>query len=204
MGWFSKKCSSSEGQGREAPDEPFVADDQTVAHVAELMRRFKAATGNSDSNMTYAVARGISSEAGLRDFPQVLSTGLALMNRPWRMLASTAARAAQNRDHALVADIFGFTWFWQKVALPQLGAMDIAEVLLGACPAPIEAEIATVALGSLLQLPEDQIVFKVGSDAVTVGMLAGAAANMVVHAASQGVPVDAATAIMANTVLGQG
>src|SRR5712692_1032974 len=121
MGWFSKKRSSDADRKQRSLSEPFVADDQTMARVAELMRMFNDAVGNAA--MENATARGISSAAGLDDLKQLLVPDgdkiEELMQRPWKMLAAVALRAAQNGDHVLAGRIFGFTYHWGTQIAPQ-------------------------------------------------------------------------------------
>ena len=69
-GFFSKKRSTDADRERQGANEPFTADDQTMARVAELMRMFNDAVGNNA--MEDATARGISSAAGLHDVKQLL------------------------------------------------------------------------------------------------------------------------------------
>src|SRR5438045_1565841 len=96
MGWFSKKRSSDTDRKQRAASEPFVADDQTIARVAELMRMFNNAVGNDA--MVRATAKGISSAAGLHSAEQMLQGPMlnipaeVLLERPWKMLAAVALR----------------------------------------------------------------------------------------------------------------
>jgi len=186
-------------------NEPFIADDQTMARVAELMRMFNDAVGNNA--MEDATARGISSAAGLHDVKQLLVADgdkiKALMDRPWKMLAAVALRAAQNGDYVLAGRIFGFTYHWETQIAPQLTREDRAEVLLFNSPPAIEAEIATVALGSLQQLPGDQAILSNATGSLTAGVLTRAAAIVLVDAPEKGVPVDDVVMATAKSVLGR-
>src|SRR5215469_4658126 len=191
MGWFSKKRLSNANREQQTASEPFVADDHTVARVAELMRMFNNAVGNDA--MVRATAKGISSAAGLRDFEQFLGVKTPAevwFERPWKMLAAVALRAAQNGDHVLAARIFGFTSFWGTAIAPHLGRGDFLDLLLTGSPPAIEVEIATVAFGSLQHLPDNQVIFANATESVTARDLTRVAANLLVHAPEKGIPVD--------------
>lgn len=197
MGLFSKKPSSDDDRKQQAANKPFVADDQIMARVAELMRMFNDAVGDPNPAISYATAKGISSLAGLTSGEQVIREG-AFMNipaellfeRPWKMLAAVTLRAAQNGDHVLAIKIFGFMYFWGTLISPHMSHADMFDVLLLKSPPPIEAEIAAIAFISLLLLPAEQVIFSNGTESVTVGQLTWAAANVLVHAAEKGIPVD--------------
>lgn len=203
MGWFSKKRPSDADRKQQAANEPFIADDQTVARVAELMRMFNDAVGNDA--MLRTTARNISSAAGLHSLEQMLGTNVPAevwFARPWKMLAAVAHRAAQNGDHILTARIFGFTFFWGTAIVPHLGRGDFFDLLLTGSPYAIEIEIATVAFNSLQQLPDGQIIFANATESVTVGDLTHIAANMLVQAPEKGVLVDQSVMAAAKSVVG--
>lgn len=204
MGWFSKKRSSSDNQGRQAADEPFVVNDQTVAQVAELMDRFAAAVGNFDSVLT--VAGGIASAAGIQSFEQLLMMNNveAPLSRPWKMLAAVAQRAAQHGDHVLPGKVWGFTHFWDNVIFPQTSKADWVDTRMSGCPEAIKAEIATTAFRELLQLPANRVILSNATGSIDVGTLTQAAASTLVEASEKGVAVDAADVMAARSVLGQG
>ncbi len=195
MGFFSKKRSSDADRKQQAANEPFIADDQTIVRVAELMRMFNDAVGNNA--MVRATAKGISSAAGLGSLEQMIREGASmhipaevLMYRPWKMLAAVALRASQNGDHILAARIFGFTSFWGTMNAPYITPADFDDLLLINSPPTIEAEIATVAFVSLLQLPAGQVIFASATESVTAAHLSYVAANVLIHAPEKGIPVD--------------
>lgn len=204
MGLFSKKQPSDAESKQQAASEPFVADDQTVARVAELMKMFNDAVGNDA--MMRATASGISSAAGVTD--QFLMSGAWVNNptlvaeRPWQMLAAVALRAAQNTDHFLVARIFGFISFWGTQIAPHLGPADWFDMRLDKAPPAIEAEIATVALGSLQRLSGDWIIFSNDTGSITAGNLTILAASVLVHAPEQGISVDESALAAARSIVG--
>jgi hypothetical protein len=204
MGFFSKKQSSDADRKQRSMNEPFIADDQTMARVAELMRMFNDAVGNTA--MENATARGISSAAGLDDLKQLLVPDRdkikELMQRPWKMLAAVALRAAQNGDYVLVGRIFGFTYHWETQIAPQLTRADMVDVLLHGSPSAIESEIATVALGSLQQLPGDQVILSNATGSLTAEVLTRAAAIVLVDAPEKGVPVDDVVMAVAKSFVG--
>lgn len=198
-GFFSKKRSTDADRERQGANEPFTADDQTMARVAELMRMFNDAVGNDA--MLRATASSISSAAGLNDIKQAVYNP-ALLEQPWKMLAAVALRAAQNGDHFLVARIFGFTSVWGTQIAPHLGPADWFDMWLDKIPPIIEAEIAAVALGSLRQLPDGQVIFGNATESLTAGVLTRAAAIVLVHAPEKGVPVDDVVMAAAKSVVG--
>ena len=205
LGFFSKKRSSDADRERQAASEPFIADDQTMARVAELMRMFNNAVGNDA--MLRTTAKGISSAAGLRDFEQFLGGNTPAevwLERPWKMLVAVALRAAQSGDHILAARIFGFTSYWDLAIAPQLGHGDFFDLLLTGSPPAIEVEIATVAFGSLQQLPDNQVIFANATESVTAGDLTRVAANLLVQAPEKGIPVDNVVMLEALVRLGAG
>jgi hypothetical protein len=205
MGWFSKKRSSDADRKQRTASEPFVADDQTIARVAELMRMFNNAVGDPNPAIAYATAKGISSAAGLGSFEEMLrvkTPAELLLPRPWKMLAAVALRAAQHGDHVLAARIFGFTYFWGTLIAPRMTRADMLDVLLTESPPAIEAEIAAVALSSLQQLPDDQVIFGNAMASVTAEQLTRTAATVLVHAPEKGIPVDAVVMATAKSVLG--
>lgn len=203
MGWFSKRRSSNANQGQQSVSEPFVADDRTLARVAELMTRFNDAVGN-DAALNTTVSE-ISAVGGLGSLEQLLGSGNVdeLMNRPWRMLAAVAQRAAQNGNHFLAARIFGFMFILGTVIAPHLTRGDLIEMLMSSRPPKnIEVEIATVALGSLQQIPGDQIIFGNATGAVPASKIFLAAANVIVQAPAKGVPVDESVITVAKRIVG--
>lgn len=204
MSLFSKKRSSDAQQKQQAADEPFIVDDQTVARVAELMRMFNDAGRNFARQ--HAIGGGLCSAAGVSDFKQLLRVSKSesdeLLQRPWKMLAVVALRAAQNGDHFLVARIFGFTYGWNTLIAPQLGPADWVDVPMSNSPSAIEAEIATVALGSLQRLSGDQIIFGDATGSVTAGDFTIAAARVLVQAPEKGVSVDESVMAAAKRIVG--
>jgi hypothetical protein len=203
MGFFSKKQSSDADRKQRAASEPFIADDQTIARVAELMTMFNDAVGNFD--MVLAAGRGISSAAGLGSFEQLLRENTPAdwwMPRPWKMLAAVALRAAQNGDHVLAGSIFGFTWFWGTQIAPRMSRADWVDVLLSTCEPAVEAEIATVGLGSLQKLSDHQVIFGNATGSLTARDLTLAAATVLVHAPEKGIPVDAVVIATAKSFVG--
>jgi hypothetical protein len=191
MGWFSKKQSSDADRNQQAMSKPFIADDQIVARVAELMTMFNDAVGNDA--MLRTTARGISSAAGLASAEHMLRMNIPAevwMDRPWKMLAAVALRMSQNGGHFLAARIFGFTSYWGLLNAPYITPADFFDVLLTNCPPVIEAEIAAIAFISLLLLPAEQVIFSNATESVTVGHLTWTAANVLVHAPEKGIQVD--------------
>ena len=178
---------------------PFIADDQIVAQVARLMTMWNDAVG-SDAKMR-ATASGISSAAGLNDLQQAISNP-SLIERPWKMLAAVALRANQTGDPGLAARIFGFTHFWSTQIAPQLRPADWFDMRLDKVPPILETEIASIAIGSLRQLAADQVIFGNATGSMTAGDLKLAAANVLVRAQSQGVPVSDTAMAQARGVLG--
>lgn len=203
MSLFSKKRSSDAEQKQQAASEPFVVDDQTVARVAELMAMFNDAGGNFERQ--HAVGGGLCSVAGSVSTEQFLGGKYDFdewMDRPWKMLAAVALRAARNPDHFLVARIFGFMYVWDISIAPQLDRADIVDVPMLSCPPAIEAEIATVALGSLQRLSGDWIIFSDATGSVTAGAFTIAAAKVLVHALEKGVPVEDSVMATAKRIVG--
>ncbi len=202
MGWFSKKQSSDADRKQRVASEPFVADEQTMARVAELMTMFNAAQ-NFDGQL--AVGGGICSVAGSGDFKQFVRAKVNVeewFRRPWKMLTAVALRAAQNGDYVLVGRIFGFTYIWGTQIAPQLTRADLIDVPMQSCPPAIETQIATVALGSLQQLPADQVMFSDDTGSLTAGILTRAAAIVIVDAPARGVPVDDIFMATAKSIVG--
>jgi hypothetical protein len=187
MGWFSGKNSSSGGQGQPTPDEPFVADDQIVARVAQLMVMWNDAVGNDA--MMRATARSISSAAGLNELDEAVMNP-ALLQRPWKMLAAVIHRAAQSGDNILVGRILGFISLWSTQIAPHLRPADWFDMLLDKVPPAIEADIASVAFSPLRQLPDNTIIFHNATGSVTAADLRIAAAQLLVGATAKGVSVD--------------
>jgi hypothetical protein len=205
MGWFSKKRSSDADRQRQAASEPFVADDQTVARVAELMKLFNNAVGDPNPAIAYATAKGINSAAGLGSIEQMLgmkTPAELLFQRPWKMLAAVALRAAQSGDHILAVRIFGFTYFWGTLIAPHMSQSDRFDVLLTSSPPAIEVEIATIAFHLLQQLPVGQVIFGNAMATVTTEMLTRTAAIVLVDAPEKGVPVDDVVMAAAKSVVG--
>lgn len=205
MGWFSRKRSSSDDQGRKAVPEPFVADDQIVARVAQLMATWNDAVGN-DAKMR-ATASGISSAAGIDD--RFYMSGAWIDNpamvreRPWQMLAAVAARATQSGDHILAARIFGFTSFWVSQIAPHLRPADWFDMRLEYAPPAIETEIAAVGFRALRQLPSDQVIFNNATGTIDAGVLTLGAATALWEASEKGIAVDAADLAAARNMLGR-
>jgi len=205
MGWFSKKHSPSDDQGRKAASAPFVADDQIVAQVARLMAMWNDAVGN-DAKMR-ATASGISSAAGVDDRFYMsgawIDNPAVLRERPWQMLAAVALRASVQGDHLLAARIFSFTSFWGRQIAPQLRPADWFDMRLAEVPPAIEVEIATIGFRSLRQLPSDQVIFSNATGSVDTGALSFAAASALTEASEKGLTVDAADLMAARGILGQ-
>lgn len=205
MGWFSRKPSPSDDRRRQAADKPFVADDQIVARIGELMVMWNDTVGN-DARMR-ATASGISSAAGVDDHFYMsgawIDNPAVVHERPWQMLAAVALRATQQGDHVLAARIFGFTSFWETHIAPHLRPADWFDMRLEHVPPAIEVDIASIALEALRQLPESQIIFSNATGALGAGDLIIAAANVIAHAPEKGVPVDEAIFSMARSILGQ-
>ena len=199
MGWFSKKRSSNANWEQQTAREPFIADDQTIVRVAELMRMFNEAVGNDA--MLRATASSVSSAAGLDDIKQAVHNP-ALLEQPWKMLAAVALRAAQNGDHFLAARIFGFISVWGTQIAPHLGPADWFDMRLDKIPPVIEAEIAAVALGSLQQLSDEQVIFGNATGSLTAGVLTRAAAIVIVDAPEKGIPVADVVMAVAKDVVG--
>ena len=202
MGWFSKKRSSDADRKQRVASEPFVADDQTIARVAELMRMFNDA---SSFDRQHAIGGGICSVAGSGNFEQFVRAKVDAeewFGRPWKMLAAVALRAAQNGDHVLAGRIFGFTYMWDTSIAPQLDRADLVDVPMQSCPSAIEAAIASVAFSSLQQLSGDQIIFGNTTGSLTAGVLTRAAAIVIVGAPEKGVPVDGVVMTTAKSVVG--
>jgi hypothetical protein len=179
MGFFSKKQPSDEKSKQQAPNEPFVVNDQTVARVAELMKMFNDAEGNFDRQ--HAIGGDLCALAGTGKIEDLLRSHIdpiEWFDRPWKMLVAVTRRASQNADHLLVAKIFGFTLVWNTGIAPQLNRADTVDVPTLHCPSSIETEIATIALDSLKRLSEDWIIFSNTTGALTAGDLARAAANV--------------------------
>ncbi|HET9109896.1 MAG TPA: hypothetical protein VFN78_03630 [Ktedonobacterales bacterium] len=205
MGWFSKKRSPSGDQGRKAASEPFVADDQVVAHVARLMVMWNDAVGN-DAKMR-ATASGISSAAGVDDRFYMsgawIDNPAVLRERPWQMLAAVALRASVQGDYVLAARIFSFTSFWGRQIAPHLRPADWFDMRLADVPPAIEVEIAAIGFRSLQQLPSDQVIFSNTTGSVDTGALSVAAASALTEASEKGFAVDAADLTVARGILGQ-
>lgn len=199
MGLFGKKRSSDTDLKHQVASKPFVADDQIIARVAELMRMFNDAVGNDA--MLRATASSISSAAGLDDIKQAVYNP-ALLEQPWKMLAAVALRAAQNDDHFLAARIFGFTSVWGTQIAPHLGPADWFDIRLDKIPPVIEAEIAAVALGSLQQLSDEQVIFGNATGSLTAGVLTRAAAIVIVDAPEKGIPIADVVMAAAKGVVG--
>jgi hypothetical protein len=199
MGFLSKQPAFNEPGKEQSASRPFIADDQTVARVNELMARFNDAAGD-DSRMR-AVASAISSAAGLDDLKQTFHEPW-MLQRPWQMLAAAALRAAQDGDHTLAVRIFGFTSFWGTQIAPLLGPADWYELRLDKIPLAIETEIASTALGSLQQLPDDLVILGNETGSLTVAMLKFAAANTIITAQQRGVAVSDIILDAAHTVVG--
>ncbi|HEX5441920.1 MAG TPA: hypothetical protein VFW76_13610 [Ktedonobacterales bacterium] len=180
MGWFSRKNQTSDNRGKQAADEPFVADDQIVARVAHLMAMWNDAVGD-DARMR-ATASGISSTAGVDDHFLMSAAWIdnpaVLHERPWQMLAAVALRAAQQGDYVLAARIFGFTSFWGTQIAPHLRPADWFDMRLEHVPPAIDVNIASTALGALRHLADDQIIFSNATGSVTAADLRIAAANL--------------------------
>lgn len=204
MGWFSRKRSSPDDQGRQAAEEPFVVDDQAVVQVARLMDRFSHAVGDFDSVLT--VAGDIASAAGIQSFEQLLRINNVevALGRPWKMLSAVAQRAAQYGDHVLAGKVWGFTFYWDSLIFPKTSKADWVDTRMSGCPEAIKAEIAIAAFRSLLQLPANQIIFSNATGSIDAGSLTRAAANTLVEISGKGVAVDAADVIAARSVLEQG
>lgn len=205
MGFFSKKQSSDADRKQRVASEPFVADDQTIARVAELMRMFNDSVGDPNPAIPYATAKGISSAAGLNSLEHMLGVNTPAelwLERPWKMLTAVTLRAAQNGDHVLAARIFGFTYFWGTLIAPRMARADMLDVLLTESPPAIEAEIATVALGSLQQLPDGQVIFGNVMASVTAEQLIHTAATVLVHAPEKGIPVAGVVMAAAKSIVG--
>jgi hypothetical protein len=206
MSLFSKKRSSDAEPKQQGASEPFIVDDQIVARIAELMRMFNDAGGNFER--VTAIASNISSAAGLHSLEQLLrGEGVdsirEWMDRPWKMLAAVAQRSAQNADHFLVARIFGFMFILGTLMEPHLTRADWVEMLMSSSPPPaVEAEIATVTLGSLQRLQGDWIIFGDTTGSVTAGDFTIAAARMLVQAPEKGVPVDESVLAAAKSIVG--
>jgi hypothetical protein len=202
MGLFSKKQSSNANREQQSTSEPFIADDQTVARVAELMRMFNDAD-NFDGQ--HAIGGGICSAAGSSSLEQFFRGNIDFtewMDRPWKMLAAVTLRAAQNGDHVLAGRILAFTYIWDTTIAPQLDRADLADVPMHVCPPAIEATIATVAFSSLQQLPGDQIIFSNATGSLTARDLTLTAAVVLAHAPEKGVLVDESAMAAAKSVLG--
>jgi hypothetical protein len=202
MGWFSKKRSSDEKPKQRSVSEPFIANDQTVARVAELMRMFNDA-GSFDGQ--HAIGGGLCSVAGSGSFEQFVRAKVDAdewFDRPWKMLSAVALRAAQNGDHFLVGRILGFTYIWNNSIAPKLDRADVVDVPILSCSPAIEAAIATIAFSSLQQLSGDQVIFSDDTGSLTVAVLTRATAIVIVNAPERGVPVDDVVMSTAKSVLG--
>lgn len=206
MGLFSKKRSSDAEQNQQKTSGPFVADDQTVARVAEIMERFNDAVGGSFDRL-HAIGGNLCSVAGSGSFTQFVSMKIDAEEwfaQPWKMLAAVSLRATQNADHFLSARIFGFTSYWGAVIAPHIDRADVLDVPMLSCPPAIEAEIATLALGSLQRLSGDWVIFgnDMGAGDVTAGQLVLAAASVIVQAPEKGIPVDESVLAAARSIVG--
>lgn len=202
MGWFSKKRSSDANWKQRSGSEPFVADDQTIARVAELMRMFNDASSFDGQR---AIGGGICSVAGSGNFEQFVRAKVDAkewFERPWKMLAAIALRAAQNGDHVLAGRIFGFMYIWDTSIAPQLDRSDLVDVPMQSCPPAIEAAIATVAFSSLQQLPGDQVIFSDDTGSLTAEVLTRAAAIVIVDAPEKGISVDDVVMATAKSIVG--
>lgn len=201
MNFFSKKRPSDADRKQQAASKPYVADDQTITRVAELMRMFNDAVGDTD--MTLAAGKGICSAVGLSSMKEMWEAKetTAALNRPWEMLAAVALRAAQNGDHILAGRIFGFTWMWGQIA-SHLAPADFVDVPLLKSPPALEAKIATIALGSLQQLPLHQIIFSNATGTLTAGDLTRVSATVLLEAPEKGVPVDNVIIAAAKSIVG--
>jgi hypothetical protein len=209
MGFFSKKRPSDVDREQRAANEPFIADDQTMARVAELMRMFNNTVDDPNPADTYAIGKGISSAAGLHSLEQMLgqmqrekTRAEVWFERPWKMLAAVALRAAEDGDHVLVARIFGFTYAWGALIAPDMGLGDVAEVLLTASPPAIETQIAALALRSLLHFPVDQVIVGTSTASVTAEQLTLTAATVLVDASEKGIPVNGVVLAAAKSRVG--
>lgn len=205
MGLFSKKRSSDAEQKQQAVSDPFVVTDQTVARVAELMKKFNEAEGNFARQ--HAIGGDLCSLAGsgggFEQFVRANIDSKEWFARPWKMLVAVTQRASQNADHFLIAKIFGFTHFWSTLIAPQLDRADALDVPMLSCPPAIEVKIATVALDSLRRLSSDWIIFGNSTGSVAAGDLTLAAANVLAHAPEKGVLVDESVMADARSILGQ-
>jgi hypothetical protein len=204
MSWFSRGRGSSDSKGQQPAVEPFVANDQIVARVDDLMNRWNDAVGN-DAKMR-ATASDISSAAGIDE--KFYMSGAWIGNpamvheRPWQMLAAVAQRAAEQGNYVLAGRIFGFVSLWSTQIAPSLRPADWFDMRLDKVPPALEAEIAVIGFNSLRQLPKDQTIFSNTTGTATAGELLPAAALTLVQAAAKGVAVDAGIMADAQVVLG--
>ncbi|HEY7092380.1 MAG TPA: hypothetical protein VH393_04335 [Ktedonobacterales bacterium] len=165
---FSSGCGASDSTTPKLAVEPFVTDDHIVNCVEALLRWWTDAVGNDPAMR--GIARAIASVAGLHGLEPAIITS-ELIERPWRMLAAVARRAATTGNHVMVAQIFSFTSVWSAQIAPYLRPADWFDLRLDQIPPAYTVEIAAVTLSSFRQLPNEQVIFRSVTGSVTVGDL---------------------------------
>ncbi len=193
-------------QQSQPADKPIVADEHTVAQVAALMDRFSAAVG--EDSLVLAVGRGVSAAAGIPGMGESPTPyGDDFLERPWKMLSVVAQAASKSGRHLLAVKILGFTFFWDRLVVPQYGPKQLVlEALLVDAPPPIEAEIAANGLISgivlLRQSSPNQVVMGNSAGSVTLGTLLRSAAMIIVEAPGKGIEVEESILEAARETLG--
>lgn len=142
--------------------------------ASQVINSFFAAMG-SDAKMRQA-ALHISQVGGA---PKSLEEGVRRQargddpgwDRPWLWLLAVARQAAAAQRVHLLAEIALFITFWQATIAPNLTLADQMDMMLGSVPAPVLAEIQTLARSNLGLVDPATVVSENQTGTITMGYL---------------------------------
>lgn len=172
MGLFDRKSKPAHVPVTELPPTLSAAD---LARAAQLLDRWDAAAGDNDAMWEciddfWRLGGFRSSQAVLMETGPNGKSVEDVLNRPWRWWAEAAALANAQREYWTTARIFLFAYFIMVNIVPKA---DLALQLDTGVAPPKQGtyeRIAASAVQALAELPQDQVVARVGTEQVIVGV----------------------------------
>ncbi len=129
-----------------------------------------------------AAVAGLNADTMLRNSTGSLEETTNYLQRPWRMLAAVATKAAADGNWMLVSRIFAFAFMWYTQIQPQLDGGAVMVINMEpSIPEEILLGIAEAAFRPLMELSPDQIVFNNQTGTVTAEGLTACAATTILH-----------------------